>query len=504
MKISIRKSSISMIGWAMKESARARRVESLKKQGVTRITRWLGKNPFLESFIFCFIDALHRKNSNAELYLVGGSVRDLLEGKRSLIDIDLMVTGLNFDELGSVLAELRDRSDLLIKEITGAGKHFPVYKASVFWSRSQIDIALARREVSTGSGHRDFLISTEGVEAENDSARRDFTINALFFKFPSRRGRDTGSLVDYQGGMESLARKEIKAVGEADERFREDPLRMLRAIRQKNQRKGFTIEKSTWDALKRNMPLLINTLSGERIAQELIRSLKANAISTYGDWKESGALVRIIPELSRLSPEAEEQLLERFRCLPHFGRAAEMTPLLLLSCLLSEPALSESELNLQECCSVRGIIEEGENLAVKSPENIARRMMLPNIREIRDLLNGFIVLVHFDRLAKKLTEVEKILTGTRHARELLILYKANQMALSQDCVDVEAMIEKFAATPRILTGRDLLDEGFAPGPTMGIALESIREKQLEGVIASRDEALALACLICAGKRGGAP
>ena len=207
-------------------------------------------------------------------YLVGGIVRDLIEGRPGK-DVDLMVTGIGFDALGEIVRTLPQKQ-LGIRRVVAAGKQFAVYKVSTSWSGEDIDVALARSELSTGPGHRQFTVRTEGIDARDDAGRRDFTINSLMFSFRTSGNRVTGEVIDFFGGMEDLRRKRIRGVGNPQDRIREDPLRMLRAIRQKNERPGYVIEKKTWQAIRREARGLIGTISGERLVGELAKSLAAN------------------------------------------------------------------------------------------------------------------------------------------------------------------------------------------------------------------------------------
>jgi tRNA nucleotidyltransferase/poly(A) polymerase len=106
----------------------------------------------------------------------------------------------------------------------------------------------------------------------------------------------TGRVADVVGGIGDLRRKLIRAVGKPEDRFREDPLRLLRAIRQKNERKGYAIEKSTWLAILRCAPEILRTIPAERTMGELLRSLLANPEGTVLDLHRSGILKILLPE----------------------------------------------------------------------------------------------------------------------------------------------------------------------------------------------------------------
>lgn len=441
--------------------------------------------------------ALSRHSHAAELFLVGGAVRDLLEGRKSTKDIDLMVTNITYEEVGQVLDLLSDDKALGIREITSAGKHFPVYKISTDWLHIPIDVALARAEKSTGRGHRDFEVTTLGIQACEDASRRDFTMNAIMFRFELKDGHADGSIVDYHNGIESLARREIRAVGNPDDRFMEDPLRMLRAIRQKNERTGFTIEKNTWDAICSAMPRLISTISPERIAEELVRSLKGNPIETYLDWKSSGALAMLMPEIANLSHAEHEALIKRFEYLPYFGKKHEITPVLLICCLLCDIALNECEMKTKRGSEK---LTKGRNrflhdfreaafYNLNTPEDIARRMCLPGLKEIRNILDDFVRLIHYKQLNHRRAVAEKILSGNPLAQQILILYRAYQKAILQKKVDFDFLMDKFMAVPHRVTGQDFLDRGFLPGSHMRFILEAVRDRELWDEIKAKEEGI---------------
>jgi tRNA nucleotidyltransferase (CCA-adding enzyme) len=151
------------------------------------------------------------------------------------------------------------------------------------------EVTTFRRDVQTDGRH---AVVEFGASLEDDLARRDFTINAIAF---SPR---TGEIRDPFGGKEDLERRIVRAVGEPDERMREDRLRALRGIRFAA-RFGFTIEPVTWQAIVRSAPHLTR-LSRERVKQEIEKTMEqVRAPSTaLAMWKSSGALASLIPALT--------------------------------------------------------------------------------------------------------------------------------------------------------------------------------------------------------------
>ncbi|HYR58433.1 MAG TPA: CCA tRNA nucleotidyltransferase, partial [Chthoniobacteraceae bacterium] len=128
---------------------------------------------------------------------------------------------------------------------------------------------------------------------ELDAQRRDFTINGLFFDPIAER------LIDYVGGQRDLEARVLRAIGNAADRFREDRLRMLRAVRLATVL-GFEIEPATWRAVRENAPH-IRDVSAERIREELVKIFLAPArVRGWDLLDESGLMREILPELEAL------------------------------------------------------------------------------------------------------------------------------------------------------------------------------------------------------------
>jgi tRNA nucleotidyltransferase (CCA-adding enzyme) len=151
------------------------------------------------------------------------------------------------------------------------------------------EVTTFRRDVQTDGRH---AVVEFGASLEDDLARRDFTINAIAFS------PITGEIRDPFGGKNDLELGLLRAVGEPDERMREDRLRALRGIRFAA-RFGFTIEPVTWQAIVRSAPHLTR-LSRERVKQEIEKTMeqvKAPSVA-FSMWKSSGALASLVPPLA--------------------------------------------------------------------------------------------------------------------------------------------------------------------------------------------------------------
>ncbi len=473
------------------------RKSRIEKCGHEAVMTWVNKKIHLKNFLKAFLEMVRDKGLAGEIYLVGGSVRDILEGKKDIKDIDLMVSGLSLKETEKILSSLKSDKSLLIREITHAGKHFPVFKVAVRWPHQilPLDVALARSEISTGRGHRDFEIKT-GVQVREDSARRDFTINAIFFRFKERDGDLSGTLVDYQDGIGSLVHREIRAVGTPQDRFIEDPLRMLRAIRQKNERPGFVIEKNTWKAIRELIPSLLLTISRERIAEELIRSLKAAPAQTFRDWRNSGAFRVLLPEISTPGSDIEKRIIKKLEILEKECNG-ELTDTVLTAALLSEIALLECKEKTEKYHSDKKAGRKRESpefyrfYQCKRPGEVARRLALPHLREVSGYLSDLARLTHYQSFKHKNAVMEKVLSGCSSPALLIALYRASQKVHGKEMTDFEALMENLAKTPHLIDGQILLDEGIPAGPHLSFILEAEREKELTGEITTKEAAIAL-------------
>ena len=437
-------------------------------------------------------------------YLVGGFVRDLAEGCRGK-DVDLMVSGMEFQTLGRLLRSLRSKG-LGIRRVIPVGKAFAVYKVAAAWAGDDIDVALARSERSTGPGHREFDVRTKDVGAREDAARRDFTINSLLFALRTERGRLTGELLDFFGGMADLRSRSIRGVGNPEDRFREDPLRMLRAIRQKNERQGYSIEKETWAAIRRVAPELLATIPGERIAGELLRSFAACPAGTVEDLHRSGILSVIFPE-ARASGKTPARIKRRLAILEkRLGRPLPETPL--LAGLLADAAELECEARMREYArhaskAKISSLPRGEEMRLfrlPRTESIVRRLHFPQVREVVRMLEDLARLERYRLLKCPHARVESIFGRWENPSHLLSLYEANRVAAMRKPVNFRPLLKIAALHPPLLSGQDLLRLGIPASPRLEAALDEVREAVLTGKAKNRNDAISLALSISrAGK-----
>ena len=222
------------------------------------------------------IKKLHKlfKKNGKQLYVVGGAVRDAILGK-SPKDFDL-TTDAKPDEVLDIAKQGGFKS-------VEVGKQFGVVIIGGH------EIATFRKDI--GKGRRPDAV--DFTDIKGDVKRRDLTINALFYDIGKKQ------IVDLVGGIADLKKKKIRTVGKAEDRFDEDPLRKLRAVRFAGS-VGGKMTKDTWAALKKNSD--ISGVSAERIRDEFIKGVtKAKNVPNYFKMLRTlGMFKQIFPGLSVL------------------------------------------------------------------------------------------------------------------------------------------------------------------------------------------------------------
>jgi len=220
-----------------------------------------------------------------DLFVVGGAVRDTLLNKTPK-DYDL-ATDLTPDRVIEVLSNLNFKIDL-------TGKDFGVVRV---WTDEGNEYEIATFREDIGSGRRPDEVRWASIE--DDVKRRDLTVNALFYDI------DEKEIVDLVGGIEDIKNRVIRAVGNPIERFNEDPLRVLRAIRFAA-RMGSRLDQETEDAVTQVAKSGLKGVSPDRIQDEFVKGiLTAVDPLEYIDWAvELSVTDQIFPGLRVLGPES--------------------------------------------------------------------------------------------------------------------------------------------------------------------------------------------------------
>ncbi len=332
-----------------------------------------------------------------------------------------------------------------------------------------------------------------------DSARRKRTpsaaispINGLFFDPLENR------LIDYVGGRADLESRLLRAIGDPHQRFAEDKLRLMRGVRMAA-RFGLEIEPSTLDAIKA-MANQITVVSAERIADELKKMLalpeRAQALGLFMDLGLARAVLPEIVPLRGLAADPSDKSKSDtwghiLRTLAHLGKDASFP--LAFGCLLHELGKSGPNVTV----SSHGRADSPEKVSSLLADNICRRLKL-SVAE-RERVAWLIVHQECLRNAENLPlhKLKKILANPG-IRELLALHRADALADERPVNHVEygeRMLERWSEDelnpPAFVTGHDVEALGMRPGPGYKELLETVRDAQLDGIIATREEALVL-------------
>ena len=228
-----------------------------------------------------------------KIYQVGGAVRDEMLGKVSK-DLDLLVVGIELKDLARTLTRF-GKTNLV-------GKAFGIIKFKPEGSDEDIDISIPRIDSkSTGKGHKDFEVKLgKGITLQQDQLRRDFWMNAM------ARDVETGEIHDIdKKGQTDIDNQQIRVIG--DNAFKDDPLRMLRAV-QFAARFDFKIESETMKQIKKNVNL-IKTVSAERFQEEFRKMFEKGTPSIGVDlMKETGILKKLFPRARSPFPVEYDKL----------------------------------------------------------------------------------------------------------------------------------------------------------------------------------------------------
>ena len=222
------------------------------------------------------------EQNNYEIYIVGGAVRDVILGK--IVDDWDFTTNATPEQILKIFPE-----GFYDNKFGTVGINHPS-------SENPFEITTYRKEYGYSDSRRPDKIEW-GKTLNDDLSRRDFTINAMALKQIKEKTNEY-QLIDEFEGQKDLKAKKIRAVGNPNERFSEDALRMMRAIRIASEL-NFTIEDKTLEAIKKNANL-INRIAKERIKEEFFKLLSSpHPYEGMIIFRNSGLMTEIIPELEK-------------------------------------------------------------------------------------------------------------------------------------------------------------------------------------------------------------
>jgi len=367
------------------------------------------------------------------------------------------------------------------------GAHFGVVLVrDVF---DQVEVATFRSDHDYLDGRHPEQVRFESDPRE-DVLRRDFTINGLMMD------PDTGHVLDFIDGRGDLARGVIRAIGNPNARFREDHLRLLRAVRFAA-RFGFEIDPATFDAMQRDHALILN-MAMERVREELVRILtEGGARRGFELLDASGMLSDLLPEVAAMKgveqpPEYHPEgdvwqhtllLLEQLR---------QPTPTLALGALLHDVG-KPNTFRVAERIRFDGHVEEGVRLARSILTRL--RFSREEIEQVEALIDNH---MRFKDVGRMKESTLKRFLRLPEFQEHLELHRLDAMSSNRRLENYEIAKSKFGEYTAehlqpapLLTGADLIGMGYEPGPKFSKILSVLEDAQLEGRIRSREEAMDL-------------
>jgi poly(A) polymerase len=407
-------------------------------------------------------------------FWVGGCVRDFLLGREPQ-DYDIATDAKP------------EQVEKLFRKTIPVGKKFGV--VVVVENGRQFQVATFRAETDYQDGRRPEKVVFASAEA--DALRRDFTVNGLFYD-PA-----TGKTHDWVGGEMDLRAKIIRTIGAPEERFAEDHLRLLRAVRFAA-RLDFEIEPRTFAAIQSLAPK-IKLISAERIRDELLKLFRPpHAARGLVLLRDSGLLAPVSPELAATiscgqSPEyhPEGTVFEHIRLmlekLP--PGADELLPWAVLLHDIAKPVTAERDATTG-AIHFYGHEKTGAELA---------RAILNRLRFPKKQIDEIAACVLHHMQFKDVKQMRKATLRRLLLRETfpleLELHRLDCLGSHGDLSHYDFLVEqaeelkkKPAMRPPLLTGDDLIALGVKPGPALGALLAEIREKQLADELKDKRQA----------------
>ncbi|MBV8677953.1 MAG: CCA tRNA nucleotidyltransferase [Planctomycetaceae bacterium] len=325
---------------------------------------------------------------------------------------------------------------------------------------------------------------------ESDASRRDFTINGMFLD-PS-----TGEVIDYVGGQADLRDRVLRAIGDPAARFREDKLRLLRAVRFAA-RFGLTIEPATRAAIVAMAPQVV-VVAAERIAAELRRMLVHTSRAEAADMMlETGLAAAVLPPIvpmkgvfqgKPIQPEGDlwDHILLVLKLLP-----PKPSFPLAFAALLHDVGKPPTKAIHNGRFSFHNHEQVGRDIA----DDLCRKLKLSNDERAR--ITWLVEYHQYLGEATRLREAKlKRILAMEGIDDLLELHRADALASFGECPQVEYCKYYLGVQPAgpinpppLITGHDLVRHGLSPGPHFATILEQIREAQLDRIINSKREAL---------------
>jgi poly(A) polymerase len=419
-----------------------------------------------------------------QAYFVGGCVRDILL-ERQPADYDVATDATP------------DRVQQLFAHSLAVGAKFGVIvvaEDSGADSSTQVEVATFRSDVGYSDGrHPDKVVYA--VTPQEDVKRRDFTINAMLLD------PETNEILDFVGGRDDLRAGIIRAIGRPADRFREDKLRMVRAVRFAA-RFRYAIEAATFNAIVQSAPA-IHDVSPERLRDELTKILTEGAARRgFELLDETRLLPELLPEIARMKGvEQPPQFHPEGDVWTHTlimldGLAAGCSPTLAWGVLLHDVGKPPT---FTPPSGPNGRIRFDEHVEVgtRMAEEICRRLRFSNddTAQIAALVANHL---RFKDVPQMKPSTIKRFVRLDRFEEHMELHRLDCSSSHGHLDNYEFVCRFLAETPpeqvhppRLLTGDDLISLGYRPGPPFHAILEAVEEAQLNGKVATREAAMRL-------------
>jgi tRNA nucleotidyltransferase/poly(A) polymerase len=407
-------------------------------------------------------------------YFAGGSVRDQLMERESK-DIDI-ATSARPEEVQSLFRQTTDLQ----------GKIFGVVR--VLQDEQVYEVATFRKDGDYRDGRRPE--SVEYSSPEEDAQRRDFTINGLFYD------PEKDELIDFVGGRRDLDNRVLRAIGDPGARFREDHLRLYRAVRFAAEFE-FEIEARTWEQMKA-LSHLGKELAPERVRDELMRAFGGSHPQRAFDLlDESGLLRHWIPEVEEMKgveqpPEfhPEGDVYTHVRMM--LGELDNADPILAFSVLLHDIAKPDT---YQVDPTGRIRFTAHESVGARKAETILKRLRCSNhfIEAVTACIANHMAFKDVPDM--RVSTLKRFLSRPWIDHEL-DLHRIDCGCSHGDLSIYDLLLKKREEFSReeikpapLVKGGDLIEFGMPTGPKMGELLNQLYDEQLEGKFPDREAAL---------------
>jgi len=412
------------------------------------------------------------RDAGHEAYFAGGCVRDLVMG----------VAPHDYDVTTSARP---DEVMMLFRKTVPVGAAFGV--VLVILGGREYEVATFRTEGAYSDGrHPD---SVAYATAKEDVARRDFTINGLLYDPVADK------IIDHVGGRGDIERGIVRTIGNPDERFAEDQLRLIRAVRFAA-RLDFAIEPATLEALTRLAPT-VTTVSWERIRDELVKMLVGpNRGRALRLLHETGLLAVVLPEVEAMAGvEQPTQFHPEGDVFEHTALVLDAleapNPVRAFGALLHDvgkpPTYTEAD---------RIRFNNHDVVGAELADAVCKRLKFSGEmrQQVVDIVRNHMRFMHAPKMRE--AKLKRLLRRETFADELA-LHRADCVASHGDMTVYDFLVVKQAELgpeeikpAPLITGHDLIAAGYEPGPLFSEILDAVEDLQLEGALTTRDAALA--------------